>query len=132
MNGKSDPADESEKREAHGNEMAHHLVGDEHAEFPGDERVELARAVAAAAELIGKLPEANRLGRGCQQVEEDLEALSRQAAHGVLEDLAAHHEEAAHGIGDRGLADNAAELRREVADLGAPLAQIADAAAAHI
>src|SRR5262249_38425016 len=127
-----DRADEGEQRETYGNDMADRLVGDKHAEFPSDERVELARAVLAPAEVIGELLQAKRLRRGCEQVGENLESLSRQVAGGIVEDLPARHEEAAHGVGDLGPADHPAEPRRKAADFRASLAEIADAAAADV
>lgn len=52
MNEESQPADQAEKGETHGNEFAEQVVGEQHPVFPSDQRIELTFAVLAFTEPV--------------------------------------------------------------------------------
>ena len=71
MNGDAAPAHKAEQQKTNGNELAKHLVRQKHDILPYRQRIELAFAVEARLELIGKLLEPWRPLRGGEDIDED-------------------------------------------------------------
>jgi hypothetical protein len=109
-------AHQREGDKAHRHPAADGLVEQQHRVFPRDLAVELALAVAAVAEGVAHLGEAQRPGAGGEQVDQDLEAERRELAHGIHERCAGHHEVSAHRIAEFRRHEPPGQARGQTAD----------------
>ena len=87
------------------------------------------RRLMPRAEGERQLNRLQRGGRRCENVEQDLESLSRQPADDAVEDIAAEHEKTAHRIAQILFDDQPRQPCPQQADLNAALREVADAAA---
>jgi hypothetical protein len=109
---KAEAADRAKHYEAHRHDTTDQLVEEQLQIFQRDQRIELVFAMQPRAEREGQLLEGERAGRRGKDVDQELVALGRKAAHRGLEHRAPEDEEAAHRVGELGLDD---EPRQTVA-----------------
>src|SRR5579871_5950440 len=98
MNAQAEGSDGREQDESSRHPTPDRLVDEQHQVFPDDESIELALAGQPRAKLVWDFGEAERCRRRREQIEEDLESLTRQAAHRALECRAPDHEVPAHRV----------------------------------
>src|SRR5262245_38417823 len=98
MDEHTDQAQEQEADEAQGNVAAREL-GDQQAQEVEDVlQVELGIASRACAECVGYFDNTELAARGCQDIEQNLEAFGGKIGRYPYESRLAEHEEAAHGV----------------------------------
>ncbi len=133
VNAKAERPDQREGDEADRQQPPEEAVEQHHEKLPRDVGVELALAGVARAEGVGQLAQAQRRGRGGEQVEQDLEAHAGQAgAHTAFDALATNHEESAHRVVQFGLQHTLRQRGGQPAQPGPQCRPLANAAAADV
>jgi hypothetical protein len=84
----AEASDQGEHYEAARHDPAHRLVEEQHQEFPGDCRIELAFSVLSAAKDVGHLRHSERPRRGDEDIEQNLVAGAGQSTNRTVECVA--------------------------------------------
>src|SRR5437762_7989950 len=128
MGADAEAADYRKQQEANWYRRTDELLQQQHQVFPRYHRVELALAVQPLAKGQRHLGEIERLRRGGEQIEQDLEPLTRQRAHRRCKGVTLDHEIPAHRVGQISFNNKPSEPAGNIADDDPRVPPIADAA----